>query len=85
MVPCSYTSDPTRSRSSALKAAFEQLETRYDSLMRIYTRLKRGSVAEASALLELIRREEHVLEDSDVHSMLVLPVGNAISTEYASK
>jgi hypothetical protein len=36
-------------------------------------------------MLELIRREEHVLEDSDVHSMLVLPVGNAISTEYASK
>jgi hypothetical protein len=42
-------------------------------------------VAEASALLEMIRKEEDVPELSGVRSMRVLPEGNIISTEYASK
>jgi hypothetical protein len=85
MVPCSYKSDPTRSRFAAQKAESEQLQTRYDNLLHVYAQLKRGSVAEASALLEMIRKEEDVPELSGVRSMRVLPEGNIISTEYASK
>jgi hypothetical protein len=84
-ISCSYTSDPTLSRSAALKVEQEQLQTKYDSLLHVYAQLKGGSMAEESALLEMIRKEEDVPEVSGFRSMRVLPEGNIMSTERASK
>ena len=58
---------------------------KYDSLLRLYTRLKDGSAAESSALLEWIRREEHVPEGSGVASVRELPANNAASMEHVGK
>lgn len=58
---------------------------KYDSLLRLYTRLKNGSVAEASALLERIRKEEHVPEGSGVAGVSGMPPNNAASMDHAGR
>jgi hypothetical protein len=57
---CLYTSEPGMPRFASLKARYVWLEAGYNNLSKLHERLQRGSMAEASALVERIRLEDGV-------------------------
>lgn len=59
---CTYASDPAVPRVAALKTAHKQLESKYDHLRSLYTRLKEADSADALALLEQIRTTDGIPE-----------------------
>jgi hypothetical protein len=68
-----------------MKVEREQLQKKYDSLLRLHIRLKKRSAAEAPKLLELIREEENTLEEHHVTSPRVPCAGNDPWMEPAGK
>jgi hypothetical protein len=53
------------SRLVALKAEHKQLKSSHDNLMQLYRRLKQGSASEVSAIIELIKSSDEVLDMSE--------------------
>jgi hypothetical protein len=52
------------SRLVALKTEHKQLESSHDNLMQLYKRLKQGSASEVSAIIELIKSSDEILDMS---------------------
>lgn len=61
-VECTYASDPTKSRFSALRAERDQLLSHHNSHMKLYDRLKHGSPSEVSRLVERIRSTDGIID-----------------------
>lgn len=53
------------SRLVALKAEHKQLKSSHDNMMHLYRRLKQGSASEVSAIIELIKSSDEILDMSE--------------------
>jgi hypothetical protein len=53
------------SRLVALKTEHKQLKSSHDNLMQFYRRLKQGSASEVSAIIELIKSSDKILDMSE--------------------
>jgi hypothetical protein len=53
------------SRLVALKSEYKQLKSSHDNLMQLYRRLKKGSASEVSAIIELIKSSDEILDMSE--------------------
>lgn len=53
------------SRLVALKTEHKQLKSSHDNLMQLYRRLKQGNASEVSAIIELIKSSDEILDMSE--------------------